>query len=253
MKNRICFIILFTFFLFCSVKISHAAVWPISNSTSADNTDTIVSDYGPRVRNKGGEFHFGIDVKAQSPQPVHAIVNSTIKYIKLDTGTKGAGNYIETDKYRYLHLSKEAGNTKFENKRATDDQYYNVIIIYDGERATPQKVLSTENELGELPEFKFDGLTEIIKSTNQISEGEVNAYSGSSGKVEPHLHFDKDHKAGGNPLSLLKGNYSSKKPYVRIKYPKNGDEIPYGTIRVEAEVVSCNNNDYSCGGNGNKL
>ena len=94
-------VIIFTLFILLGGRMTYAAVWPISNSTTPDQ---ITSDYGPRVTSSPG-FHYGIDIRAQSPMPVHAIKGGTITVIKIGSGR--AGNYVVVGGIRYLHLSKK--------------------------------------------------------------------------------------------------------------------------------------------------
>jgi len=84
-KNSLYVIILALLLLM--TQFGFAAVWPIGNSR---NPDQITSDYGPRVtKKKGVGFHYGIDIRARMPQPVHGIQGGTITRIKIGDPESG--------------------------------------------------------------------------------------------------------------------------------------------------------------------
>ncbi len=175
--------------------------------------DPITSDFGPRVTSRGAGFHWGIDIRARTPQAVHAITGGTIETIKINDS--GAGNWVKVSGIRYLHLSKKWSDIEF----TTDEEGKPVIKIGD------------EREL---------------KIGNTLSQGDIFAYSGSSGTSQAHLHIDKG-QPGPNPLrDLPYTGVASNIEVFELQPP--GPQVS-GKVKIIAGVKSCQAGGGACSGN----
>ncbi|GEM_PF-2225692 len=220
-------VIIFTLFILLGGRMTYAAVWPISNSTTPDQ---ITSDYGPRVTSSPG-FHYGIDIRAQSPMPVHAIKGGTITVIKIGSGR--AGNYVVVGGIRYLHLSKKYNNIELVNNPKYSGKY--AILIKDSQ-GNPLKYFSTESD------NDYFG----VPNYNTLSEGEVFAYSGSSGTSVAHLHIDRGYRVDENPLrDLPYTGLASQIDFLETDPP--GPKV-YGKVKIITGIKSCNVQGNACSG-----
>ena len=215
-----------------TVVMSLANVWPLSgNSTS----DTIDSDYGPRKVSVGSSFHYGLDLRATSPLPIHSIKSDSIVNISLtESGTGGI--YIQTSSgFRYMHLSKQTSS--FEIKKATYPLQYAgaIYVVFKNPQGNATKIISTPNNDGR----DLDNWG--IKSKSTISEGEIFVYSGNSGSrggngYPYHLHIDKG-QHGPNPLRSLTEIYTASPSTISFIQP-TASKVPAGNIPIVVEVKS---------------
>ena len=213
--------------LLLMTELGFAAVWPIGNSR---NPDQITSDYGPRITKNGVGFHYGIDLRARTPKPVHAIQGGSIEWIVI--GSSSGGNMVRLGGVEYLHLSEDSGGYEFRL-----NTQLGAYIVVKNNSGVVTKVLfkdaNTELEPG------------LPRSINTVSEGEVLAYSGSSGTRDPHLHIQLS-QYGPNPLGILPYSFAPSRIEVFGIEPPNNQVS--GRVKIIAGIKSCEPQGGACSG-----
>ncbi len=107
------FLTIFSFEVFFSICL-HAqlnqGVWPISSS-SEPNADVTTSPFGPRMNGTKYQIHYGMDIRATTPLPVHAVLSGNVIAVQgQDVGATGKYVLIQHhgngNATRYIHLSQ---------------------------------------------------------------------------------------------------------------------------------------------------
>jgi murein DD-endopeptidase MepM/ murein hydrolase activator NlpD len=103
MKTNLFFLL--NFFLLVSNLFSWT--WPISNSNSPNDSDTITSPFGPRLLDNQYNFHKGIDIHANENTDVHAAYSGSLVVAEYQGGNTGGIVSISdgTQKTVYMHLN----------------------------------------------------------------------------------------------------------------------------------------------------